>query len=63
MVGVMRGAEICEEFEAVPATGFLRSTGAPQLACGSVDLVSPNVGDIHKVSNALQDQTSVSIHV
>ena len=63
MFGVMRGAEICEEFETDPATGLLRSTGTHQLACGSVDLVSPSVGDIHKVSNALQDQTSVSIHV
>jgi predicted metal-dependent enzyme (double-stranded beta helix superfamily) len=39
------------------------STGAHQLAAGTIDLVSPRVGDIHRVANALPDQVSVSIHV
>jgi predicted metal-dependent enzyme (double-stranded beta helix superfamily) len=30
---------------------------------GSVDAVSPTVGDIHKVSNAFSDRTSISIHI
>jgi predicted metal-dependent enzyme (double-stranded beta helix superfamily) len=30
---------------------------------GEVDLVSPRIGDIHKVSNALSDRASISIHV
>jgi len=30
---------------------------------GQVDAVSPTVGDIHKVSNAFEDRTSISIHV
>ena len=63
MVGVLRGAEACEEYAPDPATNGLRLIGTHLLTCGSVDLVSPRVGDIHKVSNALQDQTSVSIHV
>ena len=46
MVGVLRGAELCEEF-----------------AAGAIDLVSPRIGDIHRVSNARADAVSVSIHV
>ena len=63
MVGVLRGAETCEEFAAGGAAGALQAHGTHHLACGAIDLVSPRVGDIHKVSNALSDQTSVSIHV
>lgn len=63
MVGVMRGAELCEEFVRDAATGRLRSAGSHSLPPGGIDLVSPRVGDIHKVSNALADRPSVSIHV
>jgi len=58
MVGVLRGAETCEEF-----TSALAPAGVHQLARGAIDLVSPRVGDIHRVSNAHADQISVSIHV
>jgi predicted metal-dependent enzyme (double-stranded beta helix superfamily) len=58
MVGVLRGAETCEEFHP-----DLTSGGSHHLARGAIDLVSPRVGDIHRVSNALSDQVSVSIHV
>ena len=63
MVGVMRGAESCEEFALQPATGRLLSKGIHELRPGGIDLVSPRVGDIHRVSNALADRASVSIHV
>lgn len=62
MVGVMRGAESCEEFALQPATGRLLSRGTHELRPGGIDLVSPRVGDIHRVSNALADRASVSIH-
>lgn len=62
MVGVMRGAESCEEFAFQPATGRLLSRGTHALRPGGIDLVSPRVGDIHRVSNALADRASVSIH-
>ena len=58
MVGVLRGAERCEEFSAE-----LAAMGEHQLARGAIDLVSPRVGDMHRVSNALDDEVSVSIHV
>ena len=63
MVGVMRGAESCEEFALQPAGVRLRPTGAHEVKPGGIDLVSPRVGDIHKVSNALADRASISIHV
>jgi len=62
MVGILRGAETCEEFE-VDSAGHLRATGSHRLHCGSIDLVSPRIGDVHRVSNALADRASVSIHV
>src|SRR5450830_1488062 len=30
---------------------------------GQVDAVSPHIGDVHRVSNVLADQVSISIHV
>jgi predicted metal-dependent enzyme (double-stranded beta helix superfamily) len=62
MVGVLRGAELCEEF-AADAGGVLHPAGAHRLERGGIDLVSPRIGDIHRVSNAQADAVSVSIHV
>ncbi|MBR9875578.1 MAG: cysteine dioxygenase [Vibrionaceae bacterium] len=63
MVGVMRGAESCEEFHWDPKSNRLQPNGQHQLYCGDIDLVSPRIGDIHKVSNAHSDRTSISIHI
>jgi predicted metal-dependent enzyme (double-stranded beta helix superfamily) len=64
MVGVLRGRERCEEFS-LPARpgGPLVAGHVHELQAGDIDLVSPSIGDIHRVSNALADGTSVSIHV
>jgi predicted metal-dependent enzyme (double-stranded beta helix superfamily) len=62
MVGVMRGSELCEEFQSVSGQQALTSTGMHQTKPGDIDLVSPSIGDIHKVSND-SDQVAVSIHV
>ncbi|MES2129890.1 MAG: cysteine dioxygenase [Pseudomonadota bacterium] len=61
MVGVLRGAELCEEFAI--CDGVMGATCQHRLERGQVDLVSPTVGDIHRVSNPLADAVSVSIHV
>ena len=64
MVGVLRGRERCEEFSLPPQAGQPLVAGAVHdLLPGDIDLVSPTIGDIHRVSNALADGTSVSIHV
>lgn len=62
LVGVLQGAESCERFVR-SADGLTPDGGAVLLARGEVDAVSPTVGDIHKVSNAFSDRTSISIHV
>ena len=61
LIGVLRGAEIAESYERRP--DGLRLLGSERLGIGSVDAVSPAIGDIHRVSNAYADRVSVSIHV
>ena len=63
LVGVMRGAEKCEEFERAGERQPMRTTGEHLIEPGGIDAVSPTVGDIHTVSNALADRPSISIHV
>jgi predicted metal-dependent enzyme (double-stranded beta helix superfamily) len=63
LIGVLRGAEIAQAYRIRP-DGALTEHGAPQrLERGAVDAVSPRIGDIHRVSNAFGDRTSISIHV
>lgn len=63
MVGVLRGEERCEEFAVPGGDGPMVRTGEHVLRHGDIDLVSPRIGDIHRVSNARPDLPSVSIHV
>ena len=60
LVGILRGAELSERFE---RGAPMRKLGEDRLEPGIVDRVSPSVGDIHRVSNALSDRPSISIHV
>jgi predicted metal-dependent enzyme (double-stranded beta helix superfamily) len=63
LVGMMRGAERCRRYERA-ADGTVRPVGEEQvLEPGAIDAVLPAVGDIHTVANALDDRSSVSIHV
>ena len=63
LVGVLRGAEV-EQSYALSADGRWLPDG-PEMVMrpGDVDAVSPRVGDVHQVSNALAGEVSVSIHV
>ena len=63
LVGVMRGAERCEEYAPPVAGEPMQRTGEHLVEPGGIDAVSPTVGDVHVVSNALHDRPSVSIHV
>ena len=63
MVGVLRGRELCEEYRFDESAGTLEKAGEHLIEPGGIDLVSPRVGDVHRVSNALEDQASISIHV
>jgi predicted metal-dependent enzyme (double-stranded beta helix superfamily) len=63
LIGMLRGAEI-EQHYVRNADGSLSTDGEPQrLEAGKVDRVSPRLGDLHRVSNAYADRTSISIHV
>ncbi|MGD9954118.1 MAG: cysteine dioxygenase [Burkholderiales bacterium] len=63
LVGMMRGAERCRRYERA-ADGKVRAIGEETtLQPGDIDAVSPTVGDVHTVANALADRPSISIHV
>jgi len=63
LIGVLRGQEVAQRYLR-DNTGRNVIDGPPQhLQAGRVEAVSPRIGDIHRVSNALSDQTSISIHV
>jgi len=63
LVGVLRGAEVCQQFAWREAGEGLCLLGEHVLRPGDVDRVSPRIGDIHKVANALVDRPSISIHL
>jgi predicted metal-dependent enzyme (double-stranded beta helix superfamily) len=64
LVGMLRGAERCDEFH-LDATGAMpQATGRSHvMQPGDIEAVSPTVGDWHRVSSARADGASVSIHV
>lgn len=63
LIGMLRGSEYSQGF-ARHSDGSLRADGQRiQLLPGQVEAVSPKIGDIHQVSNAFDDQVSISIHV
>jgi predicted metal-dependent enzyme (double-stranded beta helix superfamily) len=63
LIGMLRGQEVSQPF-GLDAGGAMVPQGmATVLQPGQVEAVSPTLGDIHQVRNALADQVSVSIHV
>lgn len=62
IVGVLRGQERERRFDQRAGGGYAE-TGAGVLGAGGVTAVSPAIGDVHIVENALDDQVSISIHV
>jgi predicted metal-dependent enzyme (double-stranded beta helix superfamily)/rhodanese-related sulfurtransferase len=63
LIGVLRGAELCQPFAANEQGQWMASAEQTRLEQGKVDAVSPTIGDVHRVFNALPDQVSISIHV
>jgi predicted metal-dependent enzyme (double-stranded beta helix superfamily) len=62
VIGMLRGAELAQGFRR-DETG-IRAEGEPErLRPGDVAVVSPAIGDIHRVRNAFDDRVSISIHV
>lgn len=63
LIGVLRGAEFAAPY-ARNDDGTLYQAGPEvRLEAGDVEAVSPTIGDIHRVRNAYDDRTSISIHV
>lgn len=63
IVGVLRGAEIEQRYSRA-RDGRFEEQGVPsRLERGEATTVSPAIGDFHRVSNALEDRPSTSIHV
>jgi len=63
LVGVMRGEELCEEYADAKSGEPMTPSGAHRVKPGDIDRVSPRIGDVHVVSNAMPDRTAISIHV
>lgn len=61
LIGMLRGEEISVPY-ALSNGQVIPGTPA-HLKPGMVDAVSPHIGDIHTVSNALADRPSISIHL
>jgi predicted metal-dependent enzyme (double-stranded beta helix superfamily) len=61
VIGMLRGAERCASFR--HEDGRIVAAGEEfVLEQGGVEMVSPRLGDIHRVANAFDDRVSVSIH-
>jgi predicted metal-dependent enzyme (double-stranded beta helix superfamily) len=63
LIGMLRGAEYSQSF-VLDEQGTPKANGAAvRIDPGDVEVVSPAVGDIHRVHNAYDDRVSISIHV
>ena len=63
IVGILRGAELEQSYTRAGDGRFVENGAAARLEKGEVTAVSPAIGDFHRVSNALDDRPSTSIHV
>jgi len=63
LIGMLRGAEIAQGYGHDDAARLGPQGEAVTLQPGQVEAVSPRLGDIHRVRNAFDDRTSISIHV
>jgi 3-mercaptopropionate dioxygenase len=61
LIGMLRGAELSRDYALDSARGLVPG-GVSRLEPGEVTAVSPRIGDIHTVENALADRPSISIH-
>jgi predicted metal-dependent enzyme (double-stranded beta helix superfamily) len=62
LLGVLRGSEVSQRY--VAGDGAMHKCGNEEvLEAGAIDVVSPTIGDIHKVWNGRKWKTSVSLHL
>jgi predicted metal-dependent enzyme (double-stranded beta helix superfamily) len=63
LIGMLRGSEEAVPYTCCPETAALTAGEPSRLRPRMVQAVSPRLGDIHTVSNALPDRPSISIHL
>ncbi len=63
IIGMLRGAECGLRYTREPSGRMTSSGEELRLEPGELDIVSPCLGDIHRVRNAFDDRVSVSIHL
>jgi predicted metal-dependent enzyme (double-stranded beta helix superfamily) len=63
LVGMLRGSETSQAFVQDGTTGRLTLGACRTLMPGEIEVLQPELGDIHQVTNALADRQSISIHV
>ena len=63
LIGILRGAEDCQEFEQHGGGLPVASGQRHRLRAGQIEAVSPTLGDWHLVANAVPDAVSISVHV
>lgn len=62
VIGMLRGSEISQRYR-LENERLVLAGEADRLLPGDVDCLSPQEGDVHRVSNAFADQVSISIHL
>ena len=62
LIGMLRGAEDGVNYALLDDGQPMEPTGEERLTPGQISAVSPTIGDIHRVTNALEDKVSISIH-
>jgi 3-mercaptopropionate dioxygenase len=63
IVGILRGAEFEQSYSRTSEGRFVELGAPVRLEKCEVTAVSPAIGDFHRVSNALDDRPTISIHV
>ncbi|MCF5242139.1 cysteine dioxygenase, partial [Pseudomonas syringae] len=63
LIGMLRGAEHSQGYVRNTQGRFETSGPSIRLQPGQVEALSPHSNDVHQVSNAFDDQVSISIHV
>ena len=63
LIGMLRGMEKGQHYKQLPSGKLIMDGPETVLLQGDIEVVGPANGDIHVVSNAIPDKTSISVHV
>ena len=63
LIGMLRGSESCQPYSRMSDGRWVPAGFQIDMLPGDIEAVSPRIGDVHKVWNALPGQVSISIHV